>query len=318
MLIACLWRQLCHYFLWPSIASPVSKTGASRRVTTSKRRLTDRASWHVLVRTSLWGVKIAFLAVPVVAIVMLSSWVNQPIQQVSVDGELKYVERADIQRVLQQQVAADFFDLDLKQTAMHVTALPWVKQAVIQRQWPNRISAHITEHLPIARWGDEGYLSQNGTAIIAPMLDSLASLPSVYSASLDPASALAFYREMSAGFSSIGLQITALEQQTGQGWILQTKQGFSVRLGRQDMAQRMRRVLVVLNKLDEQQQQTLMYLDARYSNAVAAGWKDTRDLDKFSQISNDAMTETLVGTWGMNAQTSNKMMFAKQNNGEDT
>src|SRR5699024_6451743 len=64
-----------------------------------------------------------------------------------------------------------------KGIAKQLRKLPWVAQVGVSRRWPDGITVTITEHQPIARWGDKKVLTK-GQHVIAPLHKfSDASLP---------------------------------------------------------------------------------------------------------------------------------------------
>jgi cell division protein FtsQ len=72
-----------------------------------------------------------------------------------------------------------------------------------------------------------------------------------------------------------GLGLKALRLDPRGSWELELSNGINVRLGRRDVEQRLARLvevvtIVVSNRLNE-----VAYIDMRYSNGFAVGWKRT-------------------------------------------
>jgi cell division protein FtsQ len=50
------------------------------------------------------------------------------------------------------QLTGNYFNLNLRQTQKAFESLPWIRSAVVQREFPNQIKVSLTAHTPIARW----------------------------------------------------------------------------------------------------------------------------------------------------------------------
>jgi cell division protein FtsQ len=53
------------------------------------------------------------------------------------------------------QLAGNFFTVDLARARTAFESVPWVRKAVVRREFPNKLRATLTEHVPVAHWGDE-------------------------------------------------------------------------------------------------------------------------------------------------------------------
>ena len=92
-------------------------------------------------------------------------YADQPIAKISVEGDLSYVNQQAVQQRIAPYASASFFSVDLL-SLRHVSwrrcrGLPAPKCA-----GSGRISwwCELEEQLPIARWGDEALLNNQGEA----------------------------------------------------------------------------------------------------------------------------------------------------------
>jgi cell division protein FtsQ len=54
------------------------------------------------------------------------------------------------------RLAGNFFTVDLGATRAVFESVPWVRRALVQREFPNRLKVVLQEHKPVAFWGAEG------------------------------------------------------------------------------------------------------------------------------------------------------------------
>ncbi len=95
----------------------------------------------------------------------LKGWIaleSLPVQQITVTGELENTQTNAVREMVEPQLVQGFIGVDLAELSDQLEALPWVYQASVRRVWPNAITIHIDEQLPIARWGDNGFLNHQG------------------------------------------------------------------------------------------------------------------------------------------------------------
>ncbi len=95
----------------------------------------------------------------------LKAWIalqGMPVEQIKVTGELGNVRTGAIREMVAPQLVHGLIGTDLAELSGHLEALPWVYRATVRRVWPNTLEIHIDEQLPIARWGDRGFLNHQG------------------------------------------------------------------------------------------------------------------------------------------------------------
>jgi cell division protein FtsQ len=73
--------------------------------------------------------------------------------------------------------------------------------------------------------------------------------------------------------TEVGLRLAALELDARGAWNLTLDDGVMVRLGRQQVDQRFERFVLAAAKLVSQRATDIAYVDMRYSNGFAVGWK---------------------------------------------
>ncbi|MEW8585780.1 MAG: FtsQ-type POTRA domain-containing protein, partial [Candidatus Thiodiazotropha sp.] len=85
-------------------------------------------------------------------VTLLLDPLNMPVRVVSVDGEIKYLDREGLEQTVAQAVSGNFFSVDLVRIRDKIERLPWVKSASVRRVWPDTLAVRVTEQLPLAYW----------------------------------------------------------------------------------------------------------------------------------------------------------------------
>ena len=88
--------------------------------------------------------------------------VDQPVTEILVAGELTYMQQQELVDLVSSEIDGGFLSIDLD-GLRQVSARPSLGGSVsIRRQWPSTLSVEVVEEVPIARWGEEGFLNRLG------------------------------------------------------------------------------------------------------------------------------------------------------------
>lgn len=77
------------------------------------------------------------------------------LQTITVQGEVSRNNAFAFRTHVLPKLEGNFFTIDLAQARQAFEAVPWVRVAVVHRDFPNRLRAVLQEHRPMAMWGDE-------------------------------------------------------------------------------------------------------------------------------------------------------------------
>lgn len=80
------------------------------------------------------------------------------VEHVHVVGEGRMHEN-EVRAALGIRSGDYLFDADLREAQIRVQSLPWVKDAMVRRLWPDQYVVHIIERQPMALWQKDGQLS---------------------------------------------------------------------------------------------------------------------------------------------------------------
>lgn len=79
------------------------------------------------------------------------------IRAVRLEGELTRNSVTTIRANAMPRLQGNFFSVDLQRGKAAFESVPWVRQAVVRRVWPDRLAVRLEEHHAVALWeGDDG------------------------------------------------------------------------------------------------------------------------------------------------------------------
>ncbi|MDP3251949.1 MAG: cell division protein FtsQ/DivIB [Hydrogenophaga sp.] len=78
------------------------------------------------------------------------------IRRITVLGDVQHNNAVTLRANVAPRLMGNFFTLDLAQARAAFEAVPWVRRAVVRREFPDRLRVVLEEHKPVAYWGPEG------------------------------------------------------------------------------------------------------------------------------------------------------------------
>ena len=83
---------------------------------------------------------------------------KQPVfslKAIRVDNDLAHNNAATLRANVAPKLKGNFFTLDLARTRSAFEGVPWVRRAVVRREFPDRLRVALQEHQAVAFWGPE-------------------------------------------------------------------------------------------------------------------------------------------------------------------
>lgn len=236
------------------------------------------------------GVSVVFgVLFVLMALVMLASWLfRHPIfnlSAITVRGDVTHNNAVTLRANVAPRLAGNFFTVNLAQTRAVFESVPWVRKAVVQRQFPDRLNVLLQEHQAVAYWGaDDDTLLVNsfGEVFEANQAEvESADLPQLAGPSGQTPLVLQAYRRLSVRFEKLDMQLERLEL-TGQGsWRARLDSGAELELGHGSVDEidgRTQRFIATLNQVSSRYGRDLESADLRYSNGYALKLKGVTTL----------------------------------------
>lgn len=191
-----------------------------------------------------------------------------------VQGDLHHVTPVAIREaVLPMVQGKGFFQIDIRNAEQAIESLPWVAAATVRRSWPHTLYISLVEEVPVARWNSDGLLDAQGKVFVHGDFNGYSGLPQLNGPEGEAGDVLAAYRAFADLINARGLAINVLTVDARGAANVQLSDGIEIRLGREAAQQRLERFGAVALPALGPQLSSVAYVDMRYTNGFAVGWK---------------------------------------------
>jgi len=173
------------------------------------------------------------------ALAALAQWAANhrvfAIAGITVSGELVHNNALTLRANVMPRLSGNFFTLDLAKARQAFETVPWVRRAVVQRVFPDRIAVQLQEHQAVAYWGAEDgsqLLDHDGEVFEANVGEvEQEALPRLDGPPGQAAQVLAMYRALQPLFAPLELELEALTLSRRGSWSARLDSGAEVELG---------------------------------------------------------------------------------------
>jgi len=158
------------------------------------------------------------------------------IQAITVEGEVSRNNAVTLRANVMPQLSGNFFTLNLNDARDAFENVPWVRTAVVHRDFPNRLRTVLQEHHPIALWGEEGantMVNEQSQVFEASTDDvDVERLPRLKGSEGLSADVVKMYRYLTPLFEAVDMDIDQFEMTARGSWRVLTQNGALIELGR--------------------------------------------------------------------------------------
>lgn len=243
----------------------------------------------------------AALAVVAVLLVLAAGFTvisRQPyfvIHRLSIDGEMQRNNMATVRANVVPRVEGSFFMVDLTRAKAVFESVPWVRQALVRRVWPNELRVTLEEHKPAAYWRhedrDDQLVNQQGEVFDANLGDvedePLPTLQAPANASAGQARLmLTMLRKLQPVLVPLDSSIDSLKLTDRGSWTVKLDSDAVIELGRgetDELVARAERFVRTLPQLRQQYSEPLAYADLRYPHGYAVRLKGLSTVQNISK-----------------------------------
>jgi cell division protein FtsQ len=240
-------------------------------------RPTARSAWADLSFVIEWRIharRAALLLLLIGALTILIWALDRPVRVISMDGSFQRVSPGQIEKAVATYAHAGFMSANLGDIQRAVEALPWVDHARIARRWPNSLHVAVTEQTAAARWGESGLLNTRGELFVKAAAHVPAELPRLNGPSGSELKVAQRFLSTQGRMLEAGMRIAALRLDERGAWEMDLDSGVTVRLGRRDVEERIERFIRTASQVIAHRLAEINYVDMRYSNGFAIGWRN--------------------------------------------
>jgi cell division protein FtsQ len=203
---------------------------------------------------------VLFLAFVVLGAVATVRWVARlpvfDVKGITVTGDVSHNNAVTLRANVAPRLSGTFFSMDLPRVRAAFEAVPWVRHAVVRRQFPNRLQVVLQEHQAVAYWGSDNALRliNNFGEVFEANVGEVEqdALPSLNGPEGQGAEVLAMYRAVAPLFEHMEMPVDGLELSVGGSWRVLLDTGAAIELGRGGVAEisaRVRRFLATLTQV---------------------------------------------------------------------
>ena len=250
------------------------------RPSTATARLPAPLPTDIRVMNAVAGVVylLAALALGAAALLWLTRAPWFAIRAVQLDGDLGRNNVLTIRANAMPRLAGNFFSLDLQQAKAAFESVPWVRQAVVRRIWPDRLAVRLEEHRAAALWrGEEGneerLVNSFGEVFEANLGDiEDEDLPALEGPEDSAAQMLVLQQRLQPLFARLEQRVQTLALSGRGSWRAQLDSGATVELGRgsaDEVVARAERFVRTLTQVTGRYRAALEYADLRHADGYA-------------------------------------------------
>lgn len=199
---------------------------------------------------------------------------------IRVQGDLIHNNAVTLRANVAPRLAGNFFTVDLGATRAVFESVPWVRRALVQREFPNRLKVVLQEHKPVAFWGAEGearLVNSFGEVFDANQGDVEAEdLPLLNGPPGQAPMVLQAYQMLSPMFDEMDTTLEELQLSGQGGWRAQLDTGAVIELGHGSLDEtqaRTRRFIATMTQVSSRYGRELESADLRYGNGYAVRLK---------------------------------------------
>jgi cell division protein FtsQ len=192
-----------------------------------------------------------------------------PVQRIIVTGELEHTRTEVIQDLIQPALVGGFLGADLQLIRTQLEELPWIYRATVQRRWPNALEINVVEQLPIARWGENGFLNHEGEVFQSENSRDWQNLPRLQGPEGDARALVAGYQRLLEILAPLHLSVAQLTLDERGQVEVSLNGGIQILLGSEDFLERMQRFVALYSRELGAGAAAVERVDLRYETGAA-------------------------------------------------
>lgn len=211
------------------------------------------------------------------------------IERVAIVGELSVEQLSDLRLHIDGINLSEIEPLDLQGL---VSELEWVHHVNVRKGWPSGVDIEVHVEQVIAYWNDNGFINENGESLYSDLISG-GDLPHLYGPVGSESEVMEQYQQLSGMLIKYGHEIKVLSVSERGSWSIETEGGVEVLLGKDDLKARMKRFLLVSERLRMQgESREVDRMDARYINGVAVEFSENNHM-KLAEVNNSVGEQNL-------------------------
>lgn len=231
---------------------------------------------HMAASLMFVGLVVGALVASLWAVIQLPAFA---LRGITVLGDVEHNNEVTLRANVVTKFTGNFFTADLERVRYAFEAVPWVRLASVQREFPNRLRVTLQEHKPVAYWGedrDSRMVNSYGEVFEANVSDlDDDKMPRLSGPDSQSQQVLAMYLALAPAFRDMALALDSLALTDRGSWRAKLTQGAVIELGRgsvEDVMARMQRVSKTLAQVTQKLGRKVSAIesaDLRHDNGYA-------------------------------------------------
>ncbi len=257
------------------------RKSATRHKKVSVQSFTKRDAWDVIVVIMLLTIVVYFSAYVRNNQFAVSVW--PVIENVNITGRTDAVDHDALKDIIHAHTASGFLHVKMEHLEKELENLTWVRQATVQRFWPDTLSVNILQHSPIARWGDAGLMNTYGDLFFPNNVEPFRSLPMLYGEEPRAKELARTFENSMQQLKPLGLQLRGMFEDERQSIVLVLKDGLVISVGDGDVSEKIKRFITAHDQYLAKNLNEVKKVDLRYTNGLAVEWKSPQFAQNLAQ-----------------------------------
>lgn len=220
------------------------------------------------------------VAIATVAVLWMAKQPVFALRAIRVEGDVARNTVATLRANAMPHLAGNFFSLDLQRAREAFESVPWVRHAVVQRIWPNRLAVRLEEHRAAALWatdeGEDKLVNSFGEVFEANPGDVDDELPVLRGPEGSSQRLLALYQRLQPVVQALDMRIEELAMSGRGSLTAELDGGAAIEIGRgedDEIVARLQRFVATLPQVIAQHQRPLVHADLRHNDGYAVRLK---------------------------------------------
>lgn len=210
---------------------------------------------------------------------ILESWDRTPIRAYALTHKTQFTTNADIRETLSREpVLKGYFGQDIQEVKNKLLSMPWVKDVVVRKLYPDRLSITLMEHKAVAVWNDVNFVSDQGIVFSLPKdrLDKQ-GLPLLYGPDTEGKNVLEAWSKIRSDLNARKLDLTSVAVDNRGSWTIRLSNQVELRLGRGEWTPKIDRFVTIFPEINVPEGSRLAYVDLRYPHGAAVGFSPIKN-----------------------------------------
>ncbi|MCI0507706.1 MAG: cell division protein FtsQ/DivIB [Gammaproteobacteria bacterium] len=200
-----------------------------------------------------------------------------PFKTIQVYGELQWLDREELNRLVLRDLNGGFFSLDVGGLKQNLEQYAWIKAVSIRRVWPDVLQILVTEQQPVAVWNHDSIINREGE-LFAPVAEQFPEgLAAVNGPPGTHRALIKHFNALSQMAGELGLAITDITLNDRRAMQVTLSNGLQLLMGRvrneTESATEMLRFVRAYKATLAPQSDRIQVVDLRYTNGLAVRWK---------------------------------------------